>query len=243
MPLASAHPSAAAPNLARLTDGRLVCAFMTDEDWPWPNPPEDWWKRWDVHAEIKTVTSTDWGESWSPSFVVASHKPSRHCGWAGLIRLRDERLLCTFNSGYFQKNNEGTADYDKAERVFINYPQLLEGPALNDRFNGLNPDGTPFLWGLFDKWNVVTDGSHGNVFQGTQDTASYPWVWCGNSIWQDYSIEADIKFASESTMAGVILRNKAYEGYYECYVDTTRSPARFGLRACLKTLDFAVPAG
>lgn len=232
MPLASAHPSAPAPNLTRMTDGRLVCAFQTDEDWPPDNPPpNDWLNWWDAHAEVKAVTCTDWGQVWSPAFLVASERnetPQRHCAWAGLVRLRDERLLCTFNSGPPDQDPINRwAVYNNTESTIINYPQLLEAPALNDHFNGLNPDGTPFLWGLLGDWTIESDGSHGNVFTAAWDEALYPVAWCGNTIWQNYSIQAEIKLKTTSAKAGVLLRILPGAGHYKCYVDKTL--ARFGL--------------
>ena len=222
MPLASAHPSAAAPNLARLTDGRLVCAFQTDEDWPDPDPRLiDWSVWWDAHAEVKAVTSDNWGQTWSWAFLVASERNEpqpRHCAWAGLVRLRDERLLCTFNSGIpEQQLPEGWAKYDNTETTFINYPQALETPSLNDRFDDLNPDGTPFLWGLLGDWAIESDGSHGIVFKGSYNYSPSTGAWCGNTIWQNYRVQADIKLTDAATKAGVRLRDDGAFGYYKCY--------------------------
>jgi len=74
------------PAVVQLTDKRLVCSFVTSGTGA--NFPK-----------IRGLESSDYGTSWSSSFMIAGRPTSaqfRYYTSQGLIRLHDDRLFCTF---------------------------------------------------------------------------------------------------------------------------------------------------
>ncbi len=63
--------NAIAPWITLLSDGRLICVFVTDEDMPIPNDVSTG-KR---NEDLKYVISTDGGQSWSPRATLLDKAP------------------------------------------------------------------------------------------------------------------------------------------------------------------------
>lgn len=79
------------PQLTRLSDGTLVCIFCTDEDRSTPDragtpPPR-------LNMDIKIVTSSDKGKTWSPAQTVTD---SHRAYLPGLVEVRKGTVLATW---------------------------------------------------------------------------------------------------------------------------------------------------
>jgi hypothetical protein len=217
--------SPAGPNLARLSDGRLVCAFMTDEDSPeTPGGPG-----YDsgLHADVKAVISEDWGQLWSNSVRVITQRVynqqgqfdpanSRFASWSGLCRLRDDGLLCVFTDGPW-----GEFEYD---RVKSTRATLSDELPIEDSLDHLNLDGAPYTWGLAGKWETVAIQDRGKILKGTRRGGFGAKAFRGDAGWTDYRVQAAMKLEADGAYAGLCVRVQSAGGSgdfgcYRCYVD------------------------
>jgi hypothetical protein len=99
--------SAGAPNLARVSDGTLICCFTTDEDSGLAGTGPDY----PAYSNIKAVYSSSDGETWSDRSVQVVPirfdpiNTKRFASWSGLCRLSDDSLLCVFSEGPYDDSH------------------------------------------------------------------------------------------------------------------------------------------
>jgi len=203
---------AGAPNLALLTDGRLVCTFSTNED-----TTEQLWEgyRYDLHADIKAVVSSDWGGTWSPSVrVVSQRDQGRFASWSGLARLRDDGLLCLFSDG--PRPPDWNWEEVRCTRAFLR-PAMFADHFDDGDARGWSPQsGTWWVGesnpGVRDTW-----------YFGCDPNSSSALTLTGLSRWKDYEISADFLWHTEE--AGIVFHaTDAYNFYYFCVSNNGGDP-------------------
>jgi hypothetical protein len=179
---------AGCPNIVRLTDGRLLCSFMTNED--------DLSLPYDLHSDVKAVVGDGTGYNWSnSSFVIVDDREiSHHCSWQGLIRLRNEDLLCTFWNGW-----EGEYG-DELRSTTVEYRPAV----LADDFDDGNAQG----WSPSGNWAVV-EGSAGDFNYSCNGTGM---SLVGLPKWADYVMSVDLEsFTGE---AGIVFHALDANNFY-----------------------------
>lgn len=127
----------------------------------------------------------------------------------------------------------------QGENVFLLDPIVgLEAPLIEDPFNHLNLDGTPFMWGLLGDWQMALADGHGKVLKGTAGSSigfteafrgDPGWInKPGESSYMNYFVQADVKLLSATAAAGLCLRvayDEAGHGdrFYELHLNGVQS--------------------
>ena len=105
-------------------------------------------------------------------------------------------------------------EYDSVKCTRATLSDLLP---FEDNLDHLNLDGTPYMWGLLGKWDVVDDLDHGKVLKGTYRGPNEPRALRGESEWSHYRLEANMKIDAGAD-AGLVFRVLPASGDYQCYI-------------------------
>jgi hypothetical protein len=107
-----------------------------------------------------------------------------------------------------------------ANAYVLNMASELEAPLVEDAFNHLNLDGTPYMWSLLWDWDMALDtvGSHGKYLRGTyvydEDNPLKPEAWRGEEGWSDYRVLAEVRLDTNDAEANVYFRQSYRKDYF-----------------------------